>query len=174
MDDDEADTLEYSYKNTYIYNPAKNGAGLTGEEIITLMHPVILGMGLGISVDRPELLPFISNVIRDLFGAPSDAFWTGRVMDLLFDGIPIDCSSEGFEAAAACGEFSSGEHKAIQPQNETFYKFSLFGGVSDWLRPPYLEFHWRENSFFFRSTERTWDALLCCAARRIFAIWAEW
>lgn len=133
VDDNEADTLEYSYKNTFIYDPTKNGAGLTGNEIVTIMNPMILGMALGINVDRQELLPFIENAIKGVFGNPSDAFWTGRVMDILFDGIPLDCSSNAFEVAAACGEFSSGEHKAIQPLNESFYKFSLFGGVNSYF-----------------------------------------
>lgn len=130
VDDNDADTLEYSYKNTYIYNPTKNGAGLTGNEIVTLMHPLILGMALSINVDRHELLPFIGAAINGILGNPTDAFWTGRVMDLLFDGIPLDCRSDAFEVAAACGEFSTGEYKAIQPINESFYKFSLFGGVN--------------------------------------------
>lgn len=130
VDDDEADTLEYSYKNTFIYDPSKNGPGLTGEESITLIHPLILGMALGVNVDRQELLPFIANAINGILQAPTDPFFTGRVMDILFDGVPIDCRSDEFEVAAACGEFSTGEYKAIQPYNETFYKFSLFGGVS--------------------------------------------
>lgn len=57
-------------------------------------------------------------------------FWTGRVMDILFDGIPVDCSNtEEFQAKAVCGVFESGEVKAIQPYNETFFKFSLFQAV---------------------------------------------
>lgn len=130
VDDDEADTLEYSYKNIFIYDPSKNGPGLTGEEMITLVHPLILGMALSVNVDRQELLPFITNAIKGILQAPTDPFWTGRVMDILFDGVPLDCRSDDFEVAAACGEFSTGEYKAIQPFNETFYKFSLFGGVS--------------------------------------------
>lgn len=130
IDDNDADTLEYSYKNTYIYNPTKNGVGLTGNEIVTLLHPLILGMALSVNVDRRELLPFIEAAINGILGNPTDAFWTGRVMDLLFDGIPLDCRSETFQVAAACGEFSTGDYKAIQPVNESFYKFSLFGGVN--------------------------------------------
>lgn len=130
VDDDDTDTLEYSYKNTFIYDPTKNGPGLTGDEIITVINPLVMGMALSISIDRRELLPFIDSAINGLLGNPKDVFWTGRVMDLLFDGFPLDCRSDGFEVAAACSEFSTGEHTAIQPLNESFYKFSLFGGVS--------------------------------------------
>lgn len=129
VDDDEADTLEYSYMNTFIYVPEKNGPGLTGNEIVTLVNPVILAMSLTLNIDRPEMLNFVENAINGLFHNPKDIFWTGRVMDLLFDGIPLDCTSDAFEVAAACAEFSTGEHSAIQPLNETFFKFSLFAGV---------------------------------------------
>lgn len=175
MDDDEADTLEYSYKNIFIYNPVKNGEGLTGEEIITLVNPMILGIALGINVERRELLPFIDNAIKGLFQNPTDAFWTGRVLDILFDGIPLDCSSDAFEVAAACSEFSTGDHKNIQPLNETFYKFSLFGGVN-WrflhFRVTLFDF---ELIFFcnFRPMRRIWDVSLCYVDRRISAIWEE-
>lgn len=39
VDDDEEDTLTYHYKNTFLYKPEKNGPGLTGDEIITMIHP---------------------------------------------------------------------------------------------------------------------------------------
>lgn len=39
VDDDEEDTLTYHFKNTFIYKPAMNGPGLTGNEIITMIHP---------------------------------------------------------------------------------------------------------------------------------------
>lgn len=33
VDDNEEDTIEYDYRNTFVYHPEKNGPGLTGEEI---------------------------------------------------------------------------------------------------------------------------------------------
>lgn len=161
VDDNDEDTLEYSYKNTFIYNPAKNGPGLTGDEVVTLVHPLILGMALSINVDRPELLPFIGNAINGIFGNPTDAFWTGRAMDILFGGIPLDCTSDAFEVAAACSEFSTGDYKSIQPLNETFYKFSLFGGVNSslffWatvrrIKFPYFSGEWDRFGTFYRAT----------------------
>lgn len=62
--------------------------------------------------------------------SPTTPFWTGRVMDYLFDGIEIDCTSEQFEAKATCSVFATGEVKAIQPVREDIYKFSIFGAVS--------------------------------------------
>lgn len=57
-------------------------------------------------------------------------FWTGRVMDILFDGILIDCSNtEDFATQAVCSIFASGEVQAVKPFNDTHYSFSLFQGV---------------------------------------------
>lgn len=131
VDNDEDDTLEYSYKNIFIYNPAKNGPGLTGDEIITIAHPLILAMSLTVNVDRHEILPLVNNAIKGVFPQMENIIWKGRVMDLLVDGLPIDCRAETFEVAGACSEFGSGEYTAIQPVNETFFKFSLLSGVSD-------------------------------------------
>ena len=69
--------------------------------------------------------------IDQIFREPQDMFWTGRVMDVLFRGIPIDCSNtEQFQAKAVCGVFESGEVKAIKKLNDTHFSFSLFQAVS--------------------------------------------
>lgn len=44
VDNKEEDTIEYDYRNTYIYKPEQNGIGLTGNEIVTVAHPLILAM----------------------------------------------------------------------------------------------------------------------------------
>lgn len=46
------DTIEYDYVNTFIYRPEKNGPGLTGDEVITIAHPMIMAMILAINVER--------------------------------------------------------------------------------------------------------------------------
>lgn len=70
--------------------------------------------------------------INQMFHNPKDMFWTGRVMDILFDGIPVDCSSEEFQSKAVCGVFESGEVAAVQKHNDTHFKFSLLASVSFW------------------------------------------
>lgn len=54
-------------------------------------------------------------------------------MDILFDGIPIDCSSDEFQAKAVCSVFESGEVKAVRPISSTHYAFSLLaqGNATD-------------------------------------------
>lgn len=95
IDDNNADTVEYDYVNTIYFRPELSASGLTGDEFVVLAHPLILGMAMSIKRERPELLELISNAINGLFRDPKNIFFTGRLFDLLFDGIYLDCSSEG-------------------------------------------------------------------------------
>ncbi|KAJ6635575.1 Sensory neuron membrane protein 1 [Pseudolycoriella hygida] len=128
-DNDEDDTLTFNMKNTFIFRPDLS-KGLTGNEVITTVNSLIMGMALAVNVDKKPMLPLVSDAINGIFHNPKDAFWTGRVMDYLFDGIEIDCSSEEFAAKATCSIFATGEVKAVQPLREDFYKYSLFGAVN--------------------------------------------
>lgn len=87
-------------------------------------------MALGVNVEREGLLPMIAKAINDLFHNPKDIFWSGKAMDLIYDGIPIDCTSEDFNAKAVCSIFETGEVKEIQPDGEDRFKFSILAAVS--------------------------------------------
>lgn len=87
-------------------------------------------MALTINVDRAPMLPLIAKAIGFLFHEPKSIFWTGKAMDMMFNGVPVDCTSSDFNAKATCSVFEGGEIKAVQPTDETdIFKFSLFGGV---------------------------------------------
>lgn len=68
--------------------------------------------------------------IKELFNNPTDAFWTGKVMTFLFDGIEIDCNTTNSLAKLTCKEIRKSNNPAIQPINSKKMKFSLFGGVN--------------------------------------------
>lgn len=53
--------------------------------------------------------------------------------DILFDGIPIDCTSDEFQAQAVCTAFESGEVKAIRQIDSKHFAFSLMaaGNATD-------------------------------------------
>lgn len=129
VDDEEDDTLTYHFKNTFIFRPDLSGPGLTGNEIITMPMPLIAGLLLTINIDKKPMLPLITKSVDQIFKNPADIFWQGRVMDILFDGIPVDCSTDSFETKAVCSVFSAGDVKAVTPHNDTHYKFSLFASV---------------------------------------------
>lgn len=69
------------------------------------------------------------DAIKEIFHEPTDVFWTGRVMDMLFYGIQIDCDVTKSFAKIACEE--------IQERNGAYFKllengkllFSMFGRV---------------------------------------------
>lgn len=88
------------------------------------------GMSLAVNVNRKPMLKMVNKAVNSIFHHPKDPFWSGRVMDYLFDGIEIDCTSEDFAAQAVCSVLDSGEAKIVQPLREGFYKFSVFGAVS--------------------------------------------
>lgn len=59
---------------------------------------------------------------------PQSPFIRVKVMDLLFDGIPVDCSSQEFGAKAVCTAFDDAPQLA-RVDDDTF-KFSFFAAVS--------------------------------------------
>lgn len=87
-------------------------------------------MALAVNVDKQPMLPVIKAAVNEIFHHPTHPFWTGRVMDLLYDGIKIDCSSEDFNAKAICSVFESGDIKAVRQIDENTFKFSFFAGVN--------------------------------------------
>lgn len=99
-----------------------------------LVNSVVATMLLSLNVDKQPMIPMAYEAINIIFHEPKDMFWTGRVMDILYDGIPIDCSNtEAFQSKAVCGVFESGEVKAIVPVNDTHFSFSLFQSVWIWI-----------------------------------------
>lgn len=77
------------------------------------------------------MLPMISKAVDAIFHEPMNIFWTGKAMDIMFDGILLDCSSSEFSARAVCSFFEGGEVKSIWKADEApdHYKFAIFGGV---------------------------------------------
>ena len=62
---------------------------------------------------------------------PTTPFLTARVMDILFDGVPIDCNHDEFEATTFCSKLES--ERGFRIVNETHLAFSILGGVSIYL-----------------------------------------
>jgi scavenger receptor class B protein 1 len=67
--------------------------------------------------------------MEELFGNPTTPFLSARIMDIVFDGVPIDCSDpESFGAKAICSTLRG--EKSVKAINETHLAFSVLGGVS--------------------------------------------
>lgn len=89
-----------------------------------------MGILLAVNVDKKPMLPGVYAALKEMFHSPADPFFTGRVMDLLFDGVMIDCSSqEEVTTQALCTQFSAGSQAAIRQVDDKHFAFSIFGGV---------------------------------------------
>lgn len=87
-----------------------------------------MGMLLAVNVDKKPFLSMIEGAIKELFHNPADAFYTGRVMDLLYNGVGVDCSSDDSTVMAICLEFQN--QNAFKKIDDHHFSFSLFAGVS--------------------------------------------
>ena len=87
-----------------------------------------MGAILATNVDKQPMLGMVETGMKSLFNDPADAFFTGRVMDLLYDGILIDCTKSDQVATALCLNFEN--EKAFKKVEDGFMKFSMFSGVS--------------------------------------------
>lgn len=90
------------------------------------------------NVDRAPMLGMIAKAVDLIFDKPQNIFWTGKAMDIMFNGIRLDCTSDDFNAKAVCSVFESGEVQTVWPDAELpgHYRFSLFGGVGFAKRVP--------------------------------------
>lgn len=82
---------------------------------------------MAVNVDKQPMLPTVAEVINNMFHNPADAFYTGKAMDILFNGVPIDCSADHKVTAAICLSFE--DNKSMRKIDDKTYAFSLFGGV---------------------------------------------
>lgn len=90
---------------------------------------VLNAIGLAVHFEYRQFMHVAKAAIKELFHEPSDVFWTGRVMDLLFDGIEIDCDTNDPLAKLTCNQMRKIKNPAIQPADGKKLKFSLLGGV---------------------------------------------
>lgn len=106
------------------------------------------------------MLKKIEGAIDNLFRNPTDAFYTGRAMDLLFDGVPIDCSNKADTfTAAACMQLE--ERDAVRKIDDALLKFSMFGGVRWWV-------HLQSHEIFHKNYEK-----LCFPDERDWFGWVD-
>lgn len=87
-----------------------------------------MGMLMATNYDKKPMLKTVENVVKNMFHDPTDAFYTGRAMDIMFDGVTVDCTSDDKITAALCLSFE--DSKSFVKVDEGHLKFSLFGGVS--------------------------------------------
>lgn len=72
---------------------------------------------------------FTDKAINSIFKNPDNVFVKVKAMDLMFDGLPIDCTVQDFAGSAVCTMLKENADDFI-PDGVDRYKFALFGAVS--------------------------------------------
>lgn len=90
---------------------------------------VLNSIGLAVHFQYRQFLNVAKTAIKEIFHEPTDVFLTLRAMDLLIDGIEIDCDTNVPMAKLACNEIRRAKNPAIQPFEGKKLRFSVLGGV---------------------------------------------
>nr|WBU77221.1 sensory neuron membrane protein [Odontothrips loti] len=131
------DTVSFHLQNTFIFNETIS-APFTGDELVTIPHAAMLTMVYSAERHQPAALSILSKAINPLFNNPTTPFLTEKVRNILFDGVPINCTSSDFAAAAVCTIIRSNP-KRLKPQGDGIFLFSFFGMRNGSADPVKLE-----------------------------------
>lgn len=127
-DDALKDTISYTMKNRFIFRPDLSN-GLTGDEIVTLPHLILLGSLLAVKRERAPMLPLVSKAMSVIFNNPKTPFMNVAVKDFLFEGMKFNCDGDDFSVKAVCAAIKS-EGQGVHAYNETYLSVSMLGHVS--------------------------------------------
>ncbi|XP_014251146.1 sensory neuron membrane protein 1-like [Cimex lectularius] len=128
-DDNTDDTVSFNMKAKWIFRPDLSG-GLTGEEVVFIPHPALLSMVLTAEKEKPGALPMLAKALPPLFNFPSTVFVPVKAMDILFRGIPINCTSTEFGPKAVCTMIRQNPRGMI-PDGKNIFLFSFFGAKNN-------------------------------------------
>ncbi|XP_025419540.1 sensory neuron membrane protein 1-like isoform X3 [Sipha flava] len=124
-DDSKSDTVEFSFKNTFIFDEMMT-LPLTGEEIITMPHLAMLGMVTMTKMTKPAAIGLINKAIPLLYPDQTNAFMTATANDIMWNGLDINCTSSEFPAVAVCTQIRQNS-ASLHKINNNHFKFSLLG-----------------------------------------------
>ncbi|XP_026669914.1 sensory neuron membrane protein 1 isoform X2 [Ceratina calcarata] len=133
VDREEDDSVEYNIKTTWYYNPSRSN-GLTGEEEIYFPHIVILTMVKTTLKEQPGALGILNKAVDSIFKKPSTVFIRAKVKEILFEGLPIDCTVKDFAGTAVCTVLKENDDSFV-PDGEGRYLFSIFGKQNGTIAP---------------------------------------
>ncbi|KRT82424.1 hypothetical protein AMK59_3081 [Oryctes borbonicus] len=123
VSEDEADdTMTFFSKETFIFKPGT----LTGNEVLTIPHPLIVAILLTVMRDKPSAMNLINKAMNSIFKNPQTPFMTATFREIFFDGVIVNCSVPDFAGKAVCTQLKT-EGKDFQYIEDNVFKFSLLG-----------------------------------------------
>ncbi|KAJ9589998.1 hypothetical protein L9F63_016890, partial [Diploptera punctata] len=132
IDHEEDDTVSFNVKDTWYFNKEESGF-LTGNELITIPHLVILGMVLEAEREQPLALQFINASTKHMFGDLKSPFVTAPAKDLLFNGVTFNCTNDTMPVKSVCAELKKRVHH-FHRVSENIFKFSILGTKNGTVR----------------------------------------
>jgi scavenger receptor class B, member 1 len=130
VDDDLKDTVTYTMRQNFIFRPDLSN-GLTGNEEVIVPNLVMLVTTMTVKQEREAFLSATIKAMNHIFGNVSSPFVRIRAMDLMFDGMPFNCTGNEFSVKAVCAAIKSeGKQQGVSVVNETHLAISLLGHVS--------------------------------------------
>ncbi|XP_043866499.1 LOW QUALITY PROTEIN: sensory neuron membrane protein 1-like [Drosophila mojavensis] len=129
VDIEAENAVSFNMRNTFQFRP---DLGLSGEELITMPHPLLQFLAIA-NLAQPAEVQAAVALGLDLIFQPQSAFITAKFKDLFYAGIDVNCGSDHAAVQAICQQFQAGAVPGAVALNATHYKFSLMGGASPLL-----------------------------------------
>lgn len=120
--------MSYNLTKKFFFNKNESFP-LSGDEVITMPHPILQFTVLTINKKNKDLLSITSSGLEEIF-QPTSPFITAPFLDIFFRGIHINCIPKSITANVICSKFMSGIVSGSFKINETSFGFGLFKGVS--------------------------------------------
>ncbi|XP_026822399.1 sensory neuron membrane protein 1-like [Rhopalosiphum maidis] len=125
IDDIDEDTVEFSFKNTFVFDEMST-LPLTGDEILVMPHLAMIGMVTMTKMMKPAALGLVNKAIPYLYPDQTSAFMTATANDIMWNGLDINCTSGEFAAVAICSQIRQNS-ASLHKISKDHFKFSLFG-----------------------------------------------
>ncbi|XP_014488833.1 PREDICTED: sensory neuron membrane protein 1-like [Dinoponera quadriceps] len=121
VDREEEDSVEYSLKQVWHFNPEKSA--MSENVDICSFHPLILSIILIGQRDQPSAMGIISKAIDSIFKKPESIFIKTTVKELFFTGIYFECKDvTDFAGSAVCSSLREREHMFVR-EAELIYRY---------------------------------------------------
>ncbi|CAL1675564.1 unnamed protein product [Lasius platythorax] len=133
VDREADDTVEYSLRQTWHFNPEKSVMSENAE--IYMFHPIMIAVVLIIQRDKPSAMGVISKAFDSIFQKPESIFIKTNVKELFFHGIPVDCSNvNDFAGSAVCSALQEKEDIFIK-EGELRYRYGFMAKANGTYYP---------------------------------------